>query len=373
MLEIVGGAYADDLADRLAEVLRDPLDDPMAADWIVVVSGGTERWLRLELSRRLGSSGPGRTDGVAANLDMMFPGRFTRQVLDPDPAEQEDPWDLDRVAWVLLDVLDRAGSAADERLGPLDRLAPGATRWARARRLADLFDRYLEHRPEMISRWAAGQDVDGMGQPIPRRAAWQPHLWRLVRERIAEPSPAELRPERLAALREGVCSDKVPRRVSLFGLTTIPGGAPFLDLLDALSTQRDVHLLLHEPSPAMTRTIQTLAADGGPLPVFRGEDTTAGLVRHPLLRSWGRPAREGLVLVGARPVTTIDDGEDAATADPAGEGPGRHPGRLTAGRRLPPGPRGSLDPPARVSRRHPPGRGAPRSDPAPARRRSDPH
>ena len=305
MLRVAASERLDLLADQLAHQLADPLDDPMTPEWVVVASSGMDRWLRLALARRLGASAPGATDGVAANLDLLFPARLWARVLGTE-ADGDDPWQVDRLAWAVLDVL--AGAGDDPRLRTLATLPDGATWWGRARRIADLFDRYHTHRPTMVRAWAAGRDVNGAGTAIDSDAVWQPHLWRLVRDRIGAPSAAELLPERLAELRAGVCADTVPDRVALFGLTTIPGGAPFQELLHALATARDVHLLMLQPSAGAARrvraaTLDAIAADGA-RPVLRSADRSVDVVTHPLLRSWGRPARETDVLLAELPLDT---------------------------------------------------------------------
>ena len=315
MLRVTCGGDVQQMAARLAQVLSDPMADPMASEWIVVTTAGVQRWLGLELARRLGSSGADRSDGVAANLDMIFPGTLARRVLSPDTDRANDPWHLDRLAWVVLDVLESSAAATDTRLGPLNRLAPGATRWGRARRLADLFDRYLLHRPSMLDSWAGGRDVDGAGTPLPDRAAWQPHLWRLVHARIGVPSPAERHAERLAEIRAGDCPSDIPERVSLFGLSTLPGGAPFLELLEALGTQRDVHLLAHQPSPAMTRAVTESASMAQHRAVHRIDDRSGELVSHPLLLSWACPARESLVLLAGH-LTELASDEPGEVVEP---------------------------------------------------------
>ncbi len=315
VLHVTTAERTEALAGALASVLRTPPADPMAPEWIVVVSAGMDRWLRLELARHLGASGPGATDGVAANLDLLFPGSLTRRVLHPGTEREADPWGLESVAWVVLELLE-AGTD-DERLGPLRRLPPGATRWSRARRVADLFDRYLTHRPEMIRLWAAGNDVDGSGVSLGARARWQPHLWRLVRARIAQPSPPELLAARLTALRDGDCPDEVPERISLFGLSTIPGGGTFLELLDALGTQREVHLLVHHPSAALAARVRRSVGELAEVPRLRTEAAALAEPDHPLLRSWARPAREAAVLLGTRPIDSLAHPDDAADAEPS--------------------------------------------------------
>jgi exodeoxyribonuclease V gamma subunit len=297
VIQVTSSADLDVLSRHLAGILADPLDDPMEAEWIVVTTAGIQRWLGLQLARHLGSSGPDRTDGVAANLDMLFPGTFRRRLLTPDARHGDDPWHLDRLVWAVLDVIEGLDARSAARLGPLGHLAPGATRWGRARRVADLFDRYLLHRPAMLAAWTTGHDVDGSGAQLPERAAWQPVLWRLVHDRIGVPSPAERNAERLDQIRSGDVTHQIPGRVSLFGLSSIPGGEPFLELLEALGTQRAIHLLAHQPSSAMTRAVASRPTASSHHPVRRLDDGSASLVHHPLLVSWARPARESLTLL----------------------------------------------------------------------------
>ena len=184
----------------------------------------------------------------------------------------------------------------------------------RARRLADLFDRYLMHRPLMVRSWEQGRSVDSWGLELVDRVAWQPHLWRAVCDHLGRPSPAQVRSDRLEALRSGDCPDAIPDRMSLFGLTSIPGGPPFIDLLDALGTQREVHLFIAQPSFEMARSVLGRVPrrrDGGGALLRRSEDESSQSVAHPLLRSWARSSRETLILLGDRI-------EAAAVDPPAG-------------------------------------------------------
>ena len=54
----------EQLLRQLAEILATPPDDPFTPDWVAVPSAGMNRWLRLELARRLGATTG--TDGVRA-------------------------------------------------------------------------------------------------------------------------------------------------------------------------------------------------------------------------------------------------------------------------------------------------------------------
>jgi exodeoxyribonuclease V gamma subunit len=158
--------------------------------------------------------------------------------------------------------------------------------------VADLFDRYAVHRPDMLQRWAAGSaQLD--------EATWQVDLWRLLRERIGQPGPAERLVDACHRLRKEPELLELPPRLSLFGLTRL--AASYLDVLDAIAKGREVHLFLLHPSPALWARLQP-EVDASSRFVVRAEDPTASLPNHPLLASWGRDAREmQLVLGGAVP------------------------------------------------------------------------
>ncbi|MGD0943077.1 MAG: exodeoxyribonuclease V subunit gamma [Acidimicrobiales bacterium] len=323
MLHLCSASRVRPLAAALAELLGEPLEDPMAPEWVAVPTVAMRRWLALELARSLGASGPGAGDGVAANIEFSFPGGLRHVVLEAGRAGEADPWHVDSLVWAVLDVLHARGD--DDRLFPLTVLPEGATWFGRARRLADLFDRYAVRRPELMLQWAAGRDIDGTGRLLAEHDLWQPHLWRLVRACIGEPSPPERLPSLLEEVRSGALPLGLPQRLAIFGVTTLPSGRPFIELLEAVAARHELHLLLLDPSPRTTSRVRE-AALGRPLPLvlLRSEDGTDAEVRHvrhPLLRSWGRPYRERTVLLAAAeergfpapvPVEAADEAESVA-------------------------------------------------------------
>jgi exodeoxyribonuclease V gamma subunit len=295
-MHLYSAGRARPLAGRLAEVLADPPADPMTPEWLAVPSDGMRRWLTLELAGHLGIGGPGSTDGVAANIIRAYPGTLRNCVLTAERDDPNaDPWRIERLVWSVLGATGRR--AGGPSLPELEPRSEGASRYGRARRVADLFDRYHLHRPAMIRSWVAGEDVDGTGRPIPEHAAWQPHLWRLVRDEAGEPSPPERLPGLLARLARGDLALDLPDRLVLFGFTLLPGGG-FLDLARAAAERRDVHLFLLEPSHLDADRLVGLSprpTGGGPR--LRSSDSTATLIDQPLLRSWGRLHRETALLL----------------------------------------------------------------------------
>jgi exodeoxyribonuclease V gamma subunit len=296
MMHLYSAGRADQLAARLAETLAEPPLDPMEMEWVGVSSQGMRRWLLLELARHLGAASPEAGDGVAANFDLPLPGSLRVEVLGAGrPEEDLDPWSIDRLVWSLLTV--SRSHQSDPALTAFNQLPDGASRYGKARRVADLFDRYHVHRPHMVQQWAAGHDVGGLGRPIPPHHAWQPHLWRLVWAHIGAPSPPERWPGLLNDLRSGRLALELPERITLFGLTSLPGGRSLLELCQALAVERDVHLYLLEPTHFDGGRLAALPVPELEGQRIRSEDTSDELAAHPLLRSWGRPHREASILL----------------------------------------------------------------------------
>jgi exodeoxyribonuclease V gamma subunit len=300
MMRLYSAASARPLSRRLADLLAEVPPDPLAPEWLAVPSDGMRRWLTLELAGYLGASGPGRSDGVAANIERALPGDVRNAVLSIDRAEDEpDPWRIERLVWSVLEVMAQAGD--DPELPDALAATGGRSGYTTARRIADLYDRYNLHRPVMIRNWSVGRDVDGTGRPLPDHARWQPRLWRLARERVGEPSPPERLPGLLDRLRDGEARLDLPPRLLFFGFTLLPAG-DFLEVIRAVGARHDVHVFLLEPTHldagALLRSSPT-PTDGGAR--LRANDPTAALVDQPLLRSWGRLHREtALLLADAR-------------------------------------------------------------------------
>jgi exodeoxyribonuclease V gamma subunit len=286
MLHIHRAERADGLVEALRGLLADPLPDPFAREVVAVPTRGMERWITQRLSSGLGAS-PDRADGVCANVEFPTPRRLVGDAvaaasgIEPDA----DPWLPERSVWPLLEIVDECRSEPWMR-DLAEHLERPGRRFPAVRHLADLFDAYALHRPEMLRAWAAGED-----------GGWQAELWRRLRARIVEPGPAERVESACARLRDEPELVDLPPRLSLFGLTRLPAGR--LDILRALAAHRDVHLFVLHPSPALWERIA-----GQPPVVRRDDDPTARLPANPLLASWGHDSRElQLVLAGAeRPV-----------------------------------------------------------------------
>ncbi|MBE7188636.1 exodeoxyribonuclease V subunit gamma, partial [Jatrophihabitans endophyticus] len=113
---------------------------------------------------------------------------------------------------------------------------------------------------------------------------WQPRLWRLLRDELGVPAPAELLDQACAAVGAGPA-------FSVFGATRIAPAR--VRALAAVAEHRDVHLWLHHPSPALWQQVR--GERPGPR---RGRPPAA---RNPLLASLSRDVRELQQLLTAGP------------------------------------------------------------------------
>ena len=325
MLHIHRAERADGLADALAALCAEPLDDPFTAEVVAVPTRGMERWLTQRMSTVLGASG-GRADGICAGIKFPFPNVLIADAVARasgiDPLR--DPWLPERATWPLLELVEECidepwlrslatylgrGGARDDP-DPVRR----ARRLSVVRHLARLFDRYALHRPGMVQAWAAGRDEDSVGGRLGEGTAWQAELWRRLRARIAIPGPAERRVRACERLSENRELAELPDRFSLFGLTRLPAG--HLQVLSAIAQQRDVHMFLLHPSPSLWEKVADRPLDGEPV-IRRADDPTAGLAANRLLASWGRDSRElQLVLTAAGAQTAVSDIHHGALATP---------------------------------------------------------
>ncbi len=217
------------LAGKLEEILRVPPASPMAPEIILVQSRGMERWLSLELARRL---------GICANIRFPFPNRFIEDVFRgvlPDLPESP-AFDPEVLAWRVMGLLPRCldGEGFEPLRAYLGDDGRGFKRYQLSRIVARLFDQYLVYRPEMVLGWESG-----------RERHWQAALWRLLAAGSPGPHRAARWKEALARLQRTGPGRALPSRVSVFGISALP---PFhLRILDAVARTIDVNLFVMNP------------------------------------------------------------------------------------------------------------------------------
>ena len=196
--------------------------------------------------------------------------------------------------WPLLAAIDE--SLAEPWCAPLAahlRAAPGR-RYATARRLAELFAQYSAQRPELVREWQAGHGLDGVPD-----LEWQARLWRLLRERIGEPGPAERLEAACVALRG---DPGARRRCRSACRCSAPPGSPPRSSRCWRRSPSTARCTSGCRTPPLRCGRRIPPVDGVAL---RSADPTAALPRHPLLASLGRDVRELQVRFGSHATRSV--------------------------------------------------------------------
>jgi len=265
------------LVDELSKFVTEPLTSPLTPECFVVQGRGMALYLMMELSQR---------SGICANSDFVYPRNFVQRAFDSILNEPESVQGAERseLLWRVLAELPRQRDVPEfARLR--DYLADdptGLRRLQLVRRIADLFDQYVTYRPDMILAWDKGDDSEALRSS----EAWQPILWRAVAG--AEGRHAAAREQRFhdALARRGASLDKLPERVALFGISSLP--PLYVRVIAALARQIDVRLFILSPCQefwadlASAREVDRRAAQGLD-PQALHVDTL-----HPLLASLGK-------------------------------------------------------------------------------------
>jgi len=165
-LHVVRASGAAILAAELVRRWAQAPADPFMADLVVVPGAGMRRWLGQRIAVAA---------GVCAGVEFRTPFALEEELLGDDPAW----WVPERAAWTLQAVLDEDASPVFDRLRA--HVAAAREPYTVLRRVAARFVRYAEFRPDMVSAWRAGADVDDAGGEL-GDDAWQARLWRGLRD-----------------------------------------------------------------------------------------------------------------------------------------------------------------------------------------------
>lgn len=227
-MELIRSNRTEALADALAAKVRSQPLGPFDKDVVVVQSRGMERWLMLALTKRL---------GIWANPWFPFPRALIEWVLGELGAGQSDDtkaYDRGRLKWSVAEQLRQAPptdlSGYLSTSGNDDRLLRLSTS------VASVFDEYVMYRPDLLDRWARGEED-----------TWQADLWRRLVDELGPHDLASRIDQGIAALRSGAADGKIPlRRLHLFSPETLP--PLFLRFLSELSRRVPTTVYSLEPS-----------------------------------------------------------------------------------------------------------------------------
>ena len=263
-MELIRSNRTEALADALAaKVLNHPLD-PFERDVVVVQSRGMERWLMLALTERL---------GIWANPWFPFPRVLIEWVLEhlqAGPSEESKAYDRGRMKWTLAELL-RAEPPRD--LEDYLSKSVGDDRVLRlATTVASAFDEYVMYRPDLLARWAKGEE-DG----------WQAELWRRLVGKLGPHDLASRIDTGMEALRSRNPAGQIPLpRLHLFSLETLP--PLFMRFFGELGSAVPTTFYSLEPSNQYLGDVAPKSE--------RAETDPGGLDGHAFLADVGRLSRD---------------------------------------------------------------------------------
>lgn len=275
-IDVVSALSADKLLPLLAERLSKPLDDPFAPDIVVVPVIGIADWIQEQLSLQFGSR------GIVANTKFWLPNEFNAIVSASADHGVKIP-DSSVLQWIIFEYLSKKAVDGEE---PAPGFILAKRKLSFAKRVAELFDRYTVHRPEMIVGWSAAKDTDGANL-LSDNQKWQPSLWRELQLIIGD-SESQSEGKNSSSLE----IDWERGRVTFFGLESFSRSK--VQLLKAVRDLRDLQILHLSPIDGVIPIIRS--ADFIVDERRRGNDLTIR-VRNPLLRSWSRTALECAALL----------------------------------------------------------------------------
>ncbi|MES2126757.1 MAG: exodeoxyribonuclease V subunit gamma [Pseudomonadota bacterium] len=331
-LLILHGNQLEELRAAVFAWLRSHPLGALETETILVQSNGVAEWLKIALAEEM---------TVCAGTRVALPARFLweayRGMLGRDAVPAVAPFDKGPLTWRLMGLL--PALLADPVFAPLRHfLADGdpERRLQLAERLADLFDQYQVYRADWLADWAAGRDVlrngAGAAQPLPGDQLWQAQLWRSIGASLAQAERASgratIHSQFVQASEAGADPvGRLPRRVVLFGMSTLP----YQTLQAVAGLARHTQVLLAVPNPCryywgdiiegrelLRAARKRQAARGGiDLSAMPLEELHAH--SNPLLASWGRQGRDFV-----RMLDEFDTGSGAGQmrVDLFGEGEG---------------------------------------------------
>jgi exodeoxyribonuclease V, gamma subunit len=252
-----------------------PPEDPFQQDIILVQSPGMAQWLQIELAKET---------GISANLKFPMPASFIWQLYAQNlPATAlENPFDKDSMTWRLMRLIPTF--LEKESFSPLRNYLASSPHseqyklYQLSSKIADLFDQYLVYRPEWIFAWEKGEDEqitaqiqkqqpnlnDTLFEQIQGNTKWQGELWRAL---VVDVKPdvgdathrAALHNQFLALLTDKKAPKKLPSRIFIFGIPALP--TAYLNILQAMSSEVDIHLFFNNPCQEYWGDISDLRLD----------------------------------------------------------------------------------------------------------------
>lgn len=311
-IAVIHSNKLEELSDVVEYWLREHALAPLENEVFLVQSNGMGHWLKQNLALNSAL-------GIAAAITMKLPSLFIWSVYRAVLGERipkEQPLAKAPLTWrlyrLLPTLISQPGFATLASFLTED--SNSRKRYQLAEQLADLFDQYQVYRSDWLSDWASGhdtlRDAHGQSQPMPEQQRWQAALWRAVLTDLGEDytpaaSRASVHTQFMAKIdRQELRPPGVPRRIILFGLSSLPQQS--LEVLAKLGKFCQIVLFVHNPCQHYWADIiedkELLKAERRRHAYKAGMNaslTSEELHQHanPLLAAWGKQGRDYIRLL----------------------------------------------------------------------------
>lgn len=304
---LIHGNRAEELCEIAIDwLVKNPLQ-PLEPEVILVQSSGVAQWLQQKIA----------SAGIAAAIDFILPASFVWRAYKAVLAEQHIPeqalLDKSNLTWQLLRLLEHdfgPESAITNFLANADI----RKKFQLAQHLASLYDQYQVYRADWLNQWQQGKnqifDRQNQVQNLSSENTWQADLWRLI---LADTQAkyghiwgrAQIHQEFLAqALKNDKQYPKLPRRIIVFGISTMP--KQILESLVVLSNWVQVLVFINNPCEHYWGDIQgqheilrssLMRQQKKPNAPLILDDASLHNYAQPLLASWGRQGRDFITML----------------------------------------------------------------------------
>jgi len=216
------------LAAELAQLTREPVSSIFSPDIVVVPSQGVARWLTLRMAE---------ANGVCANVRFPLPAAFAWELMRSVLRETSGTLHFEPAVliWRVLRLLkEEEGNRGYEPIRAYTQ-NDDLKRYQLALRLAEMFEKYLDYRPDWIHRWEEGRDNH-----------WQAMLWRRLMAETPATHRVALQNDFLRRLNPAaLAAARAPERLFFFGAPAL--SPSLIRLYAAFAEYIDVHLFLPNP------------------------------------------------------------------------------------------------------------------------------
>ncbi len=297
------------LLQHLAMVVKQYPLSPFDTEVFLIQSQGMERWLSQQLANEF---------GVWANAQFLFPGKFFDEMARKiDASLKTETFAREQMIWRIESLLRKLSE--DEVFLPLRGYLQGeqlaTKRFLLAQQIAQSFDQYQLMRPELLDAWSQHQLATTEPSEVWQKALWQTLLEDLpVTERKHRGQLWQGAIDKMKQAPEGVFDQQLPKRISIFGVSTMP--PIFLKFIQALATHTQVHLFLMQPCRHYWGDIKGLQETKREKYAPNAADWE-GDVSHPLLSLLGQQGREfhKLLAEEGNADWSVDSFEDFSTKE----------------------------------------------------------